>query len=145
MAWCILFRVSKSRNYPFPYQDNAFKLYGLDVVLLAAQSGLDAVTLLEGNRVFTEFKDALTKQYVLQQLITMQNNFVFYWEAEKGSTEVDFVLQRGQGVIPIEVKAKSLKAYVEQFELEQAVLFSRADYWEQGQVVNVPLYRVKFF
>ena len=62
----------------------------------------------------------------------MQNNFVFYWAAEKGSTEVDFVLQRGQGVIPIEVKAKSLKAYVEQFELEQAVLFSMADYWKQG-------------
>lgn len=101
-------------------------------MLLAAQSGLDAATLLEGNRVFTEFKGALTEQYGLQQLIAMQNNFVFYRAAGKGTAEVDFVLQRGQGVIPIEVKAKSLKVYVEQFEFEQAVRFSMADYWEQG-------------
>ena len=133
------------------YQDNAFKLYGLDVGLLAAQSGLDAGTLLEGNRIFTEFKGALTEQYVLQQLIASQDNPVFYWASEKGTAEVDFVLQRGQGVMPIEVKAeenlkaKSLKVYAEQFKPEQAIRFSMADYREQEWMTNVPLYSVGAF
>ena len=102
--------------------------------------------LLEGNRIFTEFKGALTEQYVLQQLIATQDNPVFYWATEKGTAEVDFVLQRGQGVVPIEVKAeenlkaKSLKVYVEQFAPEQALRFSMADYREQDWMANVPLY-----
>ena len=58
-------RIKKPHLPLTTYQDNAFKLYGLDVGLLAAQSGLDADTLLEGNRIFTEFKGALTEQYVL--------------------------------------------------------------------------------
>ncbi len=137
----------KKPNLPLSaYQDNAFKFFGLDVGLLAAQSHLDAVTLLEGNRIFTEFKGALTEQYVLQQLIANQNNPVFYWATEKGTAEVDFVLQRKQTVIPIEVKAeenlkaKSLKVYVEQFQPEQAIRFSMADFRKQDWLVNVPLY-----
>ena len=137
----------KKPHLPLPaYQDNAFKLYGLDVGLLATQSYLDATTLLEGNRIFTEFKGALTEQYVLQQLIATQENPVFYWATEKGTAEVDFVLQHKQTVIPIEVKAeenlkaKSLKVYVEQFQPEQAFRFSMADFREQDWMVNVPLY-----
>ncbi|MDO9950006.1 ATP-binding protein [Glaesserella parasuis] len=139
-------RVKKPHLPLSAYQDNAFKLYGLDVGLLAAQSYLDATTLLEGNRIFTEFKGALTEQYVLQQLLATQENPVFYWATEKGTAEVDFVLQRKQTVIPIEVKAeenlkaKSLKVYVEQFQPEQAFRFSMADFREQDWMVNVPLY-----
>ena len=139
-------RVKKPHLPLSAYQDNAFKLFGLDVGLLAAQSHLDAATLLEGNRIFTEFKGALTEQYVLQQLIATQDNPIFYWATEKGTAEVDFVLQRGQGVVPIEVKAeenlkaKSLKVYVEQFAPEQALRFSMADYREQDWMANVPLY-----
>lgn len=144
-------RIKKPHLPLTAYQDNAFKLYGLDVGLLAAQSGLDAGTLLEGNRIFTEFKGALTEQYVLQQLIASQDNPVFYWASEKGTAEVDFVLQRGQGVMPIEVKAeenlkaKSLKVYAEQFKPEQAIRFSMADYREQEWMRNVPLYSVGAF
>ncbi|MDG6480432.1 DUF4143 domain-containing protein [Glaesserella parasuis] len=93
-----------------------------------------------------KFKGALTEQYVLQQLIATQENPVFYWATEKGTAEVDFVLQRKQTVIPIEVKAeenlkaKSLKVYVEQFQPEQAFRFSMADFREQDWMVNVPLY-----
>ncbi len=139
-------RVKKPHLPLSAYQDNAFKLFGLDVGLLAAQSHLDGTTLLEGNRIFTEFKGALTEQYVLQQLIATQDNPVFYWATEKGTAEVDFVLQRKQTVIPIEVKAeenlkaKSLKVYVEQFQPEQAIRFSMADFREQDWMVNVPLY-----
>ncbi|MCT8849432.1 DUF4143 domain-containing protein [Glaesserella parasuis] len=93
-----------------------------------------------------KFKGALTEQYVLQQLLATQENPVFYWATEKGRAEVDFVLQRKQTVIPIEVKAeenlkaKSLKVYVEQFQPEQAFRFSMADFREQDWMVNVPLY-----
>lgn len=141
-------RIKKPHLPLSAYQDNAFKLYGLDVGLLAAQSHLDASVLLEGSRIFTEFKGALTEQYVLQQLIANQEHPVFYWAAEKGTAEVDFVLQRKQAVIPIEVKAeenlkaKSLKVYVDKYQPEQAVRFSMADYREQDWLVNVPLYGV---
>ncbi|MCQ9328826.1 ATP-binding protein [Pelistega suis] len=139
-------RVKKPHLPLSAYQDSAFKLYGLDVGLLAAQSHLDASTLLEGNRIFTEFKGALTEQYVLQQLVASQENTVYYWATEKGTAEVDFVLQRKQEVIPIEVKAeenlkaKSLKVYVDQYLPEQAIRLSMADYREQDWLVNVPLY-----
>ena len=143
-------RIKKPHLPLTAYQDNAFKLFSLDVGLLAAQSYLDPTALLEGNRLFTEFKGALTEQYVLQQLLVLQNNPVFYWATEKGTAEVDFVLQQGQDVTPIEVKAeenlkaKSLKVYVDQFQPKHALRFSMADYKEQDWVVNVPLYGVQF-
>lgn len=139
-------RIKKPHLPLSAYQDNAFKLYGLDIGLLSAQSHLDASVLLDGSRIFSEFKGALTEQYVLQQLIANQNNPVFYWATEKGMAEVDFVVQQKQSVIPIEVKAeenlkaKSLKVYVEQFQPEHAFRFSMADYREQDWLVNVPLY-----
>ncbi|ULJ61934.1 ATP-binding protein [Wielerella bovis] len=139
-------RIKKPHLPLSAYQDNAFKLYGLDVGLLSAQSHLDTSVLLEGSRIFTEFKGALTEQYVLQQLIANQENPVFYWATEKGTAEVDFVLQQKQAVIPIEVKAeenlkaKSLKVYVEQFSPKHAIRLSMADYREQEWLINMPLY-----
>ena len=139
-------RIKKPHLPLSAYQDNAFKLYGLDIGLLSAQSHLDASVLLDGSRIFSEFKGALTEQYVLQQLIANQDNPVFYWATEKGTAKVDFVVQQKQAVIPIEVKAeenlkaKSLKVYVEQFQPERAFRFSMADYREQDWLVNVPLY-----
>ncbi|ACL33334.1 putative ATPase (AAA+ superfamily) [Glaesserella parasuis SH0165] len=144
-------RIKKPHLPLSAYQDNAFKLYGLDIGLLSAQSHLDASVLLDGSRIFSEFKGALTEQYVLQQLIANQDNPVFYWATEKGTAEVDFVVQQKQAVIPIEVKAeenlkaKSLKVYVEQFQPECAFRFSIADYREQDWMVNVPLYGVLLF
>ncbi len=141
-------RIKKPHLPLSAYQDGAFKLFGLDVGLLTAQTHLDKSVLLEGNRLFTEFKGALTEQYVLQQLIASQDNPVFYWATERGTAEVDFVLQYKQAVIPIEVKAeenmkaKSLKVYVAQFQAQKAIRFSMADYREQDWMVNVPLYVV---
>ncbi|MDP0371962.1 ATP-binding protein [Glaesserella parasuis] len=142
-------RIKKPHLPLSAYQDNAFKLYGLDIGLLSAQSHLDASVLLDGSRIFSEFKGALTEQYVLQQLIANQDNPVFYWATEKGTAEVDFVVQQKQAVIPIEVKAeenlkaKSLKVYVEQFQPEHAFRFSMADYRELDWLVNVPLYGIE--
>lgn len=99
-------------------------------------------------RIFTESKGVSTEQCVLQQLIATQKNPVFYWATEKGTAEVDFVVQRKQAVIPIEVKAeenlkaKNLKVYVEQLVPEQALRFSMADYQWQDWIVNAPLYGI---
>ena len=141
-----VYRIKKPHLPLSGYQENIFKLYCLDVGLLGAKSQLDPTTLLEPTRLFTEFKGALTEQYVLQQLQAGQPNPIFYWATEKGTAEVDFVVQRGRDVIPIEVKAeenlraKSLKSYVEQYQPSLAVRASMSDYRAEDWVVNVPLY-----
>lgn len=146
-----MYRIKKPHLPLSGYQENIFKLYCLDVGLLGAKSQLAPTTLLEPTRLFTEFKGALTEQYVLQQLQATQPNPIFYWATEKGTAEVDFVVQRGQDVIPIEVKAeenlraKSLKSYVEQYQPSLAVRTSMSDYRAEDWLVNVPLYGVSTF
>lgn len=130
------------------YQDNAFKLYMLDVGLLATKSNLDVKSLLEGNKIFEEFKGALTEQYVQQQLLSSLSIRPYYWSSAKGTAEVDFVFQHGMDVIPLEVKAeenlkaRSLKSYVEKFDPSHAVRTSMSDYRHDDWLVNVPLYAV---
>lgn len=130
------------------YQDVAFKLFSLDVGLLSAQSHLDVSILLDGHRLFTEFKGALTEQYVLQQLLVLQDYPIFYWATEKGQAEVDFVVQYQQHILPIEVKAeenlkaKSLRMYVEQYQAPHALRLSMADFREQDWLTNLPLYAI---
>jgi len=130
------------------YQDNAFKLYMLDVGLLAAKSGLDVKSLLEGNKIFEEFKGALTEQYVQQQLLSSLGIRPCYWASVKGPAEVDFVFQHNMEVVPLEVKAeenlkaRSLKSYVERFSPKHAVRTSMSDYRREDWLVNVPLYAI---
>lgn len=87
-----VYRVKKPHLPLTGYQDNVFKLFCLDVGLLAAKSFLEPRVLLEGNRLFTEFKSALTEQYVLQQLQVCQRYPLFYWATDKGTAEVDFIV-----------------------------------------------------
>ena len=111
MAWLtdcgLVHKVSRISKPGMPlraYQDfNAFKLFVVDVGLLSAMSGLDVKSLLEGNRIFEEFKGALTEQYVLQQLLAIKEIKPFYWSAETGSAELDFVIQSGMHVVPLEI------------------------------------------
>lgn len=130
------------------YEDfNAFKLYLLDVGLLCAMNRLSAETLLTGNNFFTQFKGALTEQYVLEQLIDRED-FIYYWSAENSSGEIDFLVQKKDAITPIEVKAeenlraKSLKAFVEKNEGLHGVRLSMSDYRQQGWMENIPLYAV---
>ena len=124
---------------------NAFKIYMLDVGLLAAKGNLDARTLLEGNRIFEEFKGALTEQFVAQQLVASKHE-LYYYSKENSSGELDFVLQQAQYIIPIEVKAeenlqaKSLRAYCDKYKPEIAIRSSMSNYREQDWMTNVPLY-----
>ena len=142
-------RVSKPDMPLRAYQDfNAFKLFVLDVGLLGAMSELDVKSLLEGNQIFEEFKGALTEQYVLQQLTAEKGTESFYWSAENGSAELDFIFQNGMYVVPLEVKAeenlqaKSLKSYCGKYQPKYAIRSSMSDFRQEDWMINFPLYAV---
>lgn len=132
------------------YEDlKAFKLFLLDIGLLSCMTGLRQETLLDGNNLFKEFKGALTEQYVLQQLEAIKNLNIYYWTNDRGTAEIDFVIDNGHDVIPIEVKAeqnlqaKSLKSYREKFHPQLSLRVSMADYKEEEWLINLPLYAVE--
>ena len=131
------------------YEDlKAFKLFLLDVGLLSCMVGLRQDVLLDGNELFKEFKGALTEQYVLQQLKTIKGLNIYYWTADRGTAEVDFVIDNGKEVIPVEVKAevnlqaKSLKVYREKFQPQLSIRTSMADYKKEDWLLNLPLWAV---
>lgn len=131
------------------YEDlKAFKLFVLDVGLLGCMAGLRQRTLLDGNDLFVEFKGALTEQYVCQQLKTILDLDIYYYTNDRGSCEVDFVVDTGERIVPVEVKAevnlraKSLKAYQEKFSPEISVRTSMADFKKEEWLVNLPLYAI---
>ena len=100
-------RRAKVPNLPLDaYADSAFKVYMLDIGLLATRAGLAPEVVLEGSRIFKEFKGALTEQYVFQQLKAETDIVPYYWSTDDSRTEVDFVFQGGMRVCPLEVKAE---------------------------------------
>lgn len=142
-------RVSKPALPLKVYEDmGAFKLYLLDIGLLGAMANLDVKTLLDGNLIFTEFKGALTEQYVLQQLVTDAEISIFYWSSEKSDGEIDLLIQYKNEVVPIEVKAaenlqaKSLRAFVEKNKSKMAIRTSMSDFREEIWLTNLPLYAI---
>lgn len=140
----------KKPNIPLiAYQDiSAFKLYMLDVGLLGAMANIDEKILLEGSKIFTEFKGSLTEQFVLTELKSNKDISVFYWSAERATAEVDFIIQLGTDVIPIEVKAeqnlkaKSLKEFVNKYGTTKNVRTSMAEYKKDEWLTNIPLYAI---
>ena len=132
------------------YEDlKAFKLFIVDVGLLGAMVGLNQRTLLNGNELFVEFKGALTEQYVMQQLAVNQDLGVYYYTNDRNTCEVDFIVDNGYNIIPLEVKAeinlkaKSLKTYREKFTPEISIRSSMADYSEEVGLINLPLYAIQ--
>ena len=132
------------------YEDlKAFKLFIVDVGLLGCMTGLRQRTLLDGDDLFVEFKGALTEQYVCQQLKTIEDLGVYYYTNDRGSCEIDFVVDTGEQIVPVEVKAetnlraKSLKTYRERFEPELSVRTSMADYKKEDWLLNLPLYAIE--
>lgn len=131
------------------YEDlKAFKLFVVDVGLLGCMAGLRQHTLLDGNDLFVEFKGALTEQYVCQQLKNIEDLDIYYYTNDRGSCEIDFVVDTGGKIVPVEVKAevnlraKSLKSYQEKFSPEISVRTSMADYKKEEWLVNLPLYAI---
>ncbi len=127
---------------------SAYKLFVVDVGLLGALADVDAESIIDGNSIFVEFKGAMAEQYVVQQLISDTTYNPYYYTSEKGTYEMDFMVQKGRNVVPIEVKAetnlqsKSLKVYCKKYEPEYAVRTSTAHYMEQDILTNLPLYSI---
>ncbi len=131
------------------YEDSkSFKLFILDVGLLSALSKLPARTLIDGDKIFTEFNGALAEQYVLQQLKTFDDIETAYWISKSGNAEIDFIIQTNGYIIPLEVKAstniqaKSLKVYREKFIPEKSIRTSLADYEFNNGLFNIPLFMI---
>ena len=155
MQWLIdcglIHRVERVGKPDLPlssYTGNGFKLFMLDVGLLAAKSELDVKTLLEGTRIFEEFKGALTEQYVQQQLRAESGICPYYWSAERGNAEIDFLFQHGTDVVPVEVKAeenlraKSLKTFSETYRPRTSIRTSMSNYRKEDWLTNLPLYAI---
>lgn len=128
------------------YETGPFKIYMHDVGLLSTMSELDIKTLLDGNRIFTEYKGALTEQYVLQEMVA--NGITpFYWSSS-ATAEVDFVFKHGSDVYPLEVKAeenlqsKSLKVYRDKYNPPVSFRASMRDYRKESWLTNIPLYAI---
>lgn len=125
---------------------DAFKLFCLDVGLLNAIARLDPKILLEKNLILTEFKGALTEQFVAQQL--KMNHEIYYWATPNATAEIDFLIQKQNEIIPIEVKAeenlksKSLKVFVEKYAPTTAVRTSMSRFRAQDWMMNIPLYGI---
>jgi predicted AAA+ superfamily ATPase len=141
-------RVSKPGVPLAAYADEgAFKLFGLDVGLLGAMTGLDEASVVDGNALFTEFKGALTEQYVCQELVALGLD-PFYWSAENSTGEIDFLVQDAGRTYPIEVKseenlrAKSLASFNRTYEGMRCRRFSLSGFREESWMRNVPLYAI---
>jgi len=125
---------------------DAFKLFCLDIGLLNAIAGIDPKILLEKNLILTEFKGALTEQFVAQQLKIKHE--IYYWTMANSSAEVDFLIQKKGEIIPIEVKAeenlrsKSLKIFVEKYGSAKAIRTSMSYFRTQDWMTNIPLYGI---
>ena len=127
----------------------SFKVFLLDVGLLRAMSRVSPKVILEGSRIFEEFKGALTEQYVCQELQNysdvLETNY--YWSSS-ATAEVDFLVSDGWDVYPLEVKAgvtmnaKSLKLYREKYSPKWALRTSLLAYEknESSKTINIPLY-----
>lgn len=142
-------RIKEPRMPLKSYQDtHVFKLFMLDVGLLGASVGLDTKTLIDGNRIFTEFKGAMAEQFVMQELCTVAPDYLGYWTNERSTSEVDFVLQKDGLIIPIEVKSgenlrsRSFTLFCENFKPDRAVKTSALPFCDNGKILNIPLYGI---
>ena len=125
---------------------DVFKLFLLDIGLLNALARLDPKILLEKNNILTEFKGALTEQFVAQQLKISHD--LYYWTASNATAEIDFLVQSRNDIIPMEVKAeenlksKSLKVFTEKYKPNTAIRTSMSPFRVQDWMTNLPLYGI---
>ena len=131
------------------YDDlSAFKIYAIDVGILRRLSHLPTTAFAENNRLFTEFKGALTENYVHQSLVRQFEVPPRYWA--EAPHEVDFIIQRETDVIPIEakagenVKATSVKRYTKNYASDTPIVvrLSLRNLSYDGIILNVPLFMI---
>ncbi|WP_300363683.1 ATP-binding protein [Fusobacterium sp.] len=146
-----IYRSSAPRIPLVSYDDlSAFKIYLVDVGLLNRLSLLSPSAFGEGNRLFTEFKGALTENYILQSLIPQFEVTPRYWS--DNIYEVDFIIQNENDVIPVEVKAekntkgKSLFKFKEKYsnDVKLRVRFSFDNLTLDDDLLNIPLFMADY-
>jgi len=124
---------------------NAFKLYLSDSGLLRTKFRLAPTTILQNNRLFTEFKGILTENYVLQSLVHQFGSDIFYWTSGN-QAEIEFIFQHSDIIIPVEAKStfstksKSLSAYRKKYLPELSIRFSLKNVEKNDDLLNLPLY-----
>lgn len=135
------------------YDDlSAFKMYASDVGILRALSQLSPQAFIEGSRLFTEFKGALSENFVAQSLIALYEPHLHYWSQTNPPYEVDFLIQDENEIIPIEVKSslntqsKSLKKFKERFaeSTPLRIRYSLNNLSLDGDILNIPLVMVDY-
>lgn len=148
----LIYKVNRINDYKKPlkaYQDlNAFKLYIFDIGLLTAMTDLNIKTLIEKDEIFTEFKGSLTEEYVLEELKSSLDISVFYWSNSEGSSEIDYIIELENNIIPIEAKAgvnlqaKSLKTFIKKYNSLVNIRTSLREYKKEENIINIPLYMI---
>lgn len=148
----IIKRVYKVTKPDIPlktYEDlHTFKIYLHDVGLLRLHSGVDAKVILEGSRIFEEFKGALTEQFVLQELSVYPELYANHYWTSGATAEIDFIIQHNLRIYPVEakawlnVKAKSLKVFMDMYQPHHAVRTSLRPFRIDGNIINIPLYQL---
>lgn len=143
-----VYNVSKPALPLAAYKEiSAFKLYHNDTGLLCAMTNLSAMTLIQGDAIFTEFKGALTEQFVFQQLVGNEQLSIHYFTFDRSKFEIDFIIQNeNDEIIPIEVKsgenlkARSFKLFCEKYKPRTAIRSSPSEYHKEDWMINVPLF-----
>lgn len=146
----LTYKISRVRCGQLPlkgFEDiDSFKLYLLDIGLMGAMSGLSATTITQGNDLFLQYKGALTEQFVMQEMQTLNSLEIHYWTPDESIAEMDFVIQKEEHIIPIEVKAerhlkaKSIAIYIQQNHPKNVIRTSLSPYHQSEQITDIPLY-----
>lgn len=140
----------KETNFPLKaYNDlSCFKIYVNDIGLLRKMANLDSRIVVEGDKLFKEFKGAFTENYVLNMLNTIFDNVPNYFTFDRN--EIDFVIQYKNNIVPIEVKSNqstnntSLTKYNEKYSKDISVRLSMNNLYKNGKIVNIPLFLIEY-
>lgn len=148
----LIYKVYNVNKTDFPlkaYNDlSSFKIYMNDVGLLRKMANLDSRIVVEGNKLFEEFKGAFTENYVLNILNVVYDNVINYFTFDRN--EIDFVIQSKNEIIPIEVKSgkttnnTSLTKYNEKFNCDKSIRISLNNLKQDGKILNIPLYLIEY-
>ena len=149
----LIYKIYNVTKTDFPlkaYNDlSSFKIYMNDVGLLRRMANLDSRIVVEGDKLFEEFKGAFTENYVANMLNTIFDTTPNYFTFDRH--EIDFVIQYENKIIPIEVKANkstntiSLTRYNERFNNDISIRFSMNNLKKDGKIINIPLFLIEYF
>lgn len=148
----LIYKIHRVSTIEYPlkfYEDfDVFKIFPLDIGLLGAMADVPASQMLVGDNIFKEFKGSFSECYVNEQLARIQIP-TFYYSSNESEVEIDFAVQTESRVIPIEtkaeenVKAKSLKTYINEHSDLKGLRLSMKNYINQGWMENIPLYAIE--